>query len=65
MAKVKARAKKSLSQEEKVQRLTMMLGDDPSLDVSVRAIYDRFKDTDERLARLVKLAGIKGRAISL
>jgi hypothetical protein len=61
---VKARAKKSLSQSEKVQRLTMMLGDDPSLEVSIQSIFDRFKDDGERLDRLVRLASIKGRHIS-
>jgi hypothetical protein len=63
MAK-KVRAKKGLSQSEKVQRLSMMLGDDPSLDVPIQAVYDRTRDDDARLEALMHLAHRVGRTVS-
>jgi len=62
---VKARAKKSLSPAEKVQRLSMLLGDDPALDVSIQSIYDRIKDDGARVEALMQLANRKGRHVSL
>ena len=55
--------KKRLSSAEVVERLAMLLCDDPALEVPVQEVYRRHVDADDRRSALRELAVRRGKTL--
>ena len=55
--------KKRLSPDQVVERLSMLLSDDPSMAVAIDEIYRRNRDSESRRAALIELAIRRGHAL--
>lgn len=58
-----SKAKRRLSSAEVVERLAMLLSDDPSMVVAIEEVYRRHTDSDARRERLRELAIRRGKLL--